>query len=277
MSAQPVDQAALWNGVAGRTWVEEQARLDAVLQPFEDLLVAAIAARAPSALLDVGCGTGAVTLAAARRLGPGARCLGVDVSAPMIEAARARAGREGLPATFLRADAQRHPFEAASVDMIVSRFGVMFFDDPVAAFANLRRASRSDAALCCIAFRDARENAFMTAAERAAAPLLPELPPRRPGAPGQFAFADGARVRGILESGGWRDIDVHPIDVACTMPEADLLPYVTRLGPVGQALREITGPRRDDIVRTLRAAFEPFVDGDVVRFTAACWRLAAVA
>ena len=162
-------------------------------------------------VLDVGCGTGSTTLAVARLLGAKGRCTGIDISEPMIAAARARAEREGTPASFIRADAQTHAFEPASFDMIISRFGVMFFDDSVRAFANLRRAARDDAELRFIAWRSAAENPFMTTAERAAAPLLPNLPARRPDAPGQFAFAD--RAPGPPHPGGERlGRDRHPAD-----------------------------------------------------------------
>lgn len=184
------EQVTRWNGGAGQGWVATQELLDALFKPFENLLVEAAAAAAGGSVLDVGCGTGAVTLALARRLGAKARSVGVDISEPMLAAARARAAREALPASFVRADAQVHAFEAASFDVIVSRFGVMFFDDSIRAFANLRRAATEGAALRFVAWRSATENPFMTAAERAAAPLLPDLPARPPDGPGQFAFAD---------------------------------------------------------------------------------------
>jgi SAM-dependent methyltransferase len=276
-SSQPVDnqQTALWNGAAGRAWVDGQPLLDDLYAPFEHLLVEAMATLGPRSVLDVGCGTGATTLAVARRLGPGCRCVGVDVSAPMLEVARRRADRAGIAAQFIHADAQDHPFEPASVEAIVSRFGVMFFADPVRAFANLRRAATADAPLHCIAWRSAAENAFMTAAERAAAPLLPDLPPRRADGPGQFAFADAGHVHGILTAGGWSDVDIQPIDVACTMPEPALLPYATRLGPVGLKLPDVDEATRTRIVEAMRDAFAPYVDGALVRFTAACWRVCA--
>jgi SAM-dependent methyltransferase len=265
------EQVTMWNGPSGRAWVEAQDLLDRAFKPFEDLLVAAVAARSPRQLLDVGCGTGATTLAAARLLGRSARCIGVDISEPMLALARARAERDGLAATFIRGDAQVHPFEETSLDMIVSRFGVMFFDDPVQAFANLRRAARDGAALSFIAWRSATENPFMTTAERAAAPLLPDLPARRPGGPGQFAFASGARVSSILAASGWSDVDVRPIDVECRFPENELVSYLTRLGPVGRIVQEADERTRAAIVDTIRPAFDAFVHGADVRFTAACW------
>lgn len=269
------EQTKLWNGPAGRAWVEAQTLLDRLFEPFEDLLAEAVSALSASRVLDVGCGTGATTLAAARRLGVHGRSIGIDISEPMIAAARVRADREGASAGFLCANAQDHAFAPADFDMMISRFGVMFFDEPVLAFANLRRAARDGAALRFIAWRSAAENPFMTTAERAAKPLLPNLPPRRPDAPGQFAFADRRRVQTILEDSGWTGIDIGPIDVACTLPEDRLVRYLTLLGPVGLALQEADERTRSQVIETVRAAFDPYVDGGEVRFTAACWMIGA--
>ncbi|WP_185868153.1 class I SAM-dependent methyltransferase [Variovorax sp. DXTD-1] len=272
------EQAALWNGRAGHAWVDTQALLDRLFMPFENLLVGEARAAAARRVLDAGCGTGATTLAIARTLGGEGACTGPDISEPMIAAARARAEREGASASFICGDVQRYPFEPASFDMIVSRFGVMFFDSPVQAFANLRHAANDGAALRAIAWRSAAENPFMTTAEQAAAPLLPNLPVRKPGAAGQFAFADRDRVASILEESGWGGIDIRAIDVECTFSESDLLGYLTRLGPVGLALQdEADERRRAEVVETVRAAFEPYVYGAEARFTAACWMIAAQA
>lgn len=271
------EQTALWNGAGGRGWVDAQAALDRVLQPFEDLLVDAVGARRAGSVLDVGCGTGSTTLAFARLCGAEGRCVGVDVSEPMLALARARAEREGVPATFIRADAQVHAFEPAGFDMIVSRFGVMFFDDFVQAFTNLRRAARRGAELVLVAWRSAAENPFMTAAERAAAPFLPGIPARDPNAPGQFAFADGARVSRVLEASGWAEIDIAPIDVVCTLPAEDLDGYLTRVGPLGRALHEVDERTRSTVLRAVHSAFDPYVHGAEVRFTAACWAIRALA
>jgi SAM-dependent methyltransferase len=247
--------------------------LDGLLRPFEAPLLDAVEASAGPAgrVLDVGCGTGGTTLAAARRLGPAARCVGVDISEPMIAAARERAEREGTAASFVRADAADHAFEPGTFDAVVSRFGVMFFADPVRAFANLRRAAREGAGLRFIAWRGPADNPFMTTAERAAAPFLPGLPARRPDEPGQFAFADPDRVRSILAESGWAGIEVRPFDAECTFPEGQLTGYFTRMGPVGQALREADEATRTKVVETVRAAFEPFVHGPEVRFSAGAW------
>jgi len=117
----------------------------------------------------------------------------------------------------------------------------------------------------------------MTPAERAAAPLLPNLPARRPDAPGLFAFANRHRVHTILEESGWAEIDVRPIDVVCTLPEKDLVRYLTRLGPVGLILQEADDRTRAQVIETVRAAFDPYVHGADVRFTAACWLVGAQA
>jgi ubiquinone/menaquinone biosynthesis C-methylase UbiE len=269
------EQAKLWNGIAGRAWVEAQEVLDQMFKPFEDLLVEAVSAGSSRRVLDVGCGTGSTTLAVARMLGARGRCIGIDLSEPMLTLARARAEREGTSADFIRADAQTHAFEPASFDMIISRFGVMFFEDSVRAFENLRRASAGGAALRFIAWRNPSENLFMTTAERAAAPLLPNIPARRPDAPGQFAFADQSRVHRILEESGWAGIDIQPIDVACTLPEKELVRYLTWIGPLGRVLHEADERTRTQVIQTVRAAFDPYVHGAEVRFTAACWMVGA--
>lgn len=270
-------QEALWNGLGGHAWVEAQESIDRMFQPFETMLVEAVSATRPTRVLDIGCGAGATTLAVARRLGTAASCAGVDISEPMIAAAQARAAREGTPATFLRANAETHPFEPGAFDAILSRFGVMFFEDSVRAFANLRRAAVGSAALRFLAWRSAAENPFMTAAERAAAPLLPDLPPRREDEPGQFGFADRRRVEAILAQSGWAEIDIQPVDVVCTLPHEELLPYATRIGPVGRILQQLDEPARIQVVETVRASFDPYVHGGEVRYTAACWMVSATA
>ncbi|HEV7992346.1 MAG TPA: class I SAM-dependent methyltransferase [Gemmatimonadaceae bacterium] len=269
------NQKALWNSSAGCPWVESQKTMDQMFAPIEALLAEAVVAGSPGTVLDVGCGTGATTLAVAQRLGADGRCVGVDISEAMIDAARARAERAGMPAQFVLADAETHPFEPSSFDAIMSRFGVMFFDDSIRAFANLRRAARRGARLRLVAWRSPEENPFMTTAERAAAPLMPGLPPRVPDAPGQFAFADDGRVRRILDESGWADIDIQPIDVECTLPESELTRYATRFGLVGRALEAADEETRTRVVAAVRAAFEPFVQGAEVRYVAACWMIAA--
>jgi SAM-dependent methyltransferase len=269
------EQHALWNGQAGQAWVATQAVLDRMFEPFEHLLAEAVADARATRVLDIGCGAGATTLAVARQLGPTGHALGVDISQPMIAAAQARTAKDGASATFACADAQTYPFEPGGFDAIVSRFGVMFFEDPVAAFTNLRRAASPNAALRMAVWRSPADNPFMTAAERVAAPLLPDLPPRRPGAPGQFGFADPQRVRTILDASGWGAIDIQPLDVVCRFPADRLDDYLTRLGPVGQALQRADEATRARVLPVVRAAFDPFVQGDEVVFTAACWMIRA--
>lgn len=269
-------QARLWNARVGEVWVEQQEMLDRLFRPFEGTLVDAVDQGGAGEVVDVGCGAGATALAVARHLAGRGRCTGVDISAPLIEAARRRAGTERLDnCRFIAADAQQYPFEPGSFDAVISRFGIMFFDDPVAAFANLGRAARPDAGLAVIAWRGAGENPFMTAAEWAARPLMPELPARDPGAPGQFAFADAERVREILTAAGWRDVDIRPLDVVCTLSSDDLDVYVARMGPVGALLPDLDEDRRGRIVAAVRQAFERYVTAGVAHITAACWLIRA--
>lgn len=267
------EQVTLWNGSAGRAWVETQELLDQMFKPLEDVLVEALLGGSARDVLDIGCGTGSTTLAAARAL-PNGQCVGIDISEPMITAARARAGRECTPATFIHDNAQTHAFEPASVDAFISRFGVMFFDDNLLAFSNLRHAARDNAHLRFIVWRDPAENPFMTTAERAAAPLL-DVPTRQTDAPGQFAFADRSKVHRILKDSGWAEIDVRPLDVVCVFPESGLIHYLTRLGPLARLLDGAEEQLRNHVIETARAAFNSYVHGSEVRFIAACWQIDA--
>ena len=269
------EQIALWNGCAGRGWVEAQDSLDRLFEPFEARLVEAVAARGAQRVLDVGCGTGSTTLAVARRAGAHGTSVGVDISEPMIALARTRAERESAPPRFVCADAQTYAFAPASFDLIVSRFGVMFFDDAVRAFANLRRATKPGGELQAIAWRGPAENPFMTTAERAAAPFVPQLPARKPDEPGQFAFADRERVHAILRNSGWTEIDIRPLDIECALPTRELDVYLTRLGPLARVLQQLDEPTRARVLDAVRAAFEPYVHEPEVRFTAACWLIGA--
>lgn len=268
-------QASLWNGSSGQAWVEAQATLEQMFQPIEDLLVQAVAAKPRSRVLDVGCGTGSTTLAVARRLGQQGECVGIDISEPMLGVARSRAEQDSARTSFICADAELYDFADADFDMVISRFGVMFFADPVRAFANLRRAGKDDAELCCVVWRSPADNPFMTTAERAAASLLPNVPAREPDAPGQFGLADANRTRRIVEQAGWLDVDIQPLDIGCAFPKGDLVRYATKLGPLGRALAGVDEGMKARVLKAVLPALEAYVQGDFVRFVAACWQVRA--
>ena len=270
------DQAAHWNDLAGRTWAELHEVIDRVLAPCVPLITAELDPIEGGKVLDVGCGAGVLTTAAAKLAGPAGDAVGVDISAPLIEAAASRAERDGVTnAAFLQADAQSHLFDPQTFDAIVSRFGVMFFEDPVAAFRNLRTAARPGAKLACIAWRGPAENDFMTAGRRAAEEFIPDFPAPTPDGPGQFGFADGDRVRAILDASGWQDVAIRATDVPCRFPQRDLVTYITRMGPLGPVFHAMTDAEKAGITPKIEAAFDSFVHGDEVRFTAACWTITA--
>jgi len=259
----------LWKGAGGSAWVELQPMLDAMFQPFEPVLARAVPARARW-ILDIGCGAGATTRVIARGLKGGA-CTGLDISEALIDLARRRAASEGVGnARFVVGDGQRHDFGGERFDAIVSRFGVMFFDDPGAAFARLREAAENGAGMTLIVWRGPDDNPFMTAAERAAGPLLPQLTPVDLEAPGQFAFADPERVRRILAP-SWSEVEIAPLDVDCALTAEDLEVYAVRMGRVAHLLPDLDPDTREAVIAAVRRGFEPFVSGGVARFTAACW------
>ena len=270
------DMAAYWDR-AGKVWVEQQGLLDRIYQPIARAVVEAADLRNGEAVLDVGCGAGATTFEAAWRVGPQGRAVGVDISPALVELARRRAGEDGLEGVaFLLADAQTHVF-TGEFDAIVSRFGVMFFPDPVAAFANLRTALKPGGRLAFACWRGPEDNAIATVPLEAAAPFLPEIPKFQKDAPGRFGFADPDRVRAILEASGWRDVVIAPLDDPTPVSADELLTMSLRVGPLNPILAGRDETLREAVGAAVTAALEPYVKDGVAQMNSACWLVTAKA
>lgn len=239
-------QKEYWNGPAGERWARYQEKVDASMASIAEVLLAAIAPRPTDRVLDIGCGAGALT----RLLGAKAKsALGIDVSRPMLEVAR-RLGGE-----YLEADASSHAFEPV-FDCVVSRFGVMFFSAPVAAFANIRRAFAPEARMTFVCWRTPEENAWATLPLRSAGDLLPPPTATDLLAPGPFAFADRTRIASILSSAGYRDVSIEPHDtkmqLGATVEEA--AEFAMSMGPLARALADSTEDVRAKVEDRVRSA-----------------------
>jgi len=274
MSDAPnAQQVAYWNEQAGPTWATEQAALDRQLASLGHRAMAELDLSAGQRILDVGCGAGETTLELAAN---GAEAVGVDISRPLLEVARRRAqGAGGV--TFIEADAQAHAFPPASFDAVFSRFGVMFFADPAAAFTNLRRALKPGGRLAFVCWRRPDENPFMTAPLVAALQHVPAPPPPDPTAPGPFAFADPERVRGILLAGGFTDIALMPHDEKIGRNDLDTaLALALKVGPLGALLREHPD-QRDAVISAVRGVLAAHDGPDGVTLDSASWIVTAQA
>lgn len=269
------DQIKFWNEKAGQDWVVLQERMDANLAATGDAVLGFAAAKPGEMVLDVGCGTGATSLALARA---GAKVTGLDISKPMLDLARSRAIQAGLDISFIEADASAYAFQP-EYDLIFSRFGVMFFDDPVGAFANLHKALKPGGRLAFICWRTPPENLWAFAPLAAAKPLLPELPPPDPNAPGPFAFADPQRIVSILTDVGFHNVETKKYDGVMRMGSdiATIAAQTLQLGPLSRAVGEADQDTRAKIVDAVRGAMAKFKtpDGEIAPPTA-CWLVSAV-
>lgn len=273
------DQAEAWNGTTGVKWVRFQDRLDRMMAPFRDALLDAAGIKAGDTVLDIGCGCGATTLEAAKRVGPEGRTHGVDLSGPMTARARERSQAANANATFEVADASAHVFSGPTYNHLISRFGIMFFDDPVAAFANLHKALSAKGRMTFICWRAMAENNWLTVPMKAVLPLLPPLPPAVPNAPGPFAFADKDRVHGILAKAGFHDISFTPLDIPLTLGQ-DLdtaLEQALEIGPASRLLADQDETTRHRAETAMREELAKRLTPDGVTLAGAAWIVTAAA
>ena len=267
-----------WPHEATELYLREADRIEAINGPFGDVMLDTAALQPGERVLDVGCGHGTTTLDAAQRVTPAGAALGVDITASLLEQARQRASKASISnVEFVTADAQTYPFHEAAFDVAISRFGIMFFDEPEAAFANLGQAVRPGGRLVIVCPHDPLQSEWVAIAFAAAAPHvgLPDLGP--PGAPGPFAFADGNRLEQTIQSGGFHDVTletlVRPIRIGDNVD--DVATFITSL-PEGRQL--LAGKPRDKVaaaVDALKDGFAPYATPDGVIINDTAWLASA--
>ena len=271
------DQIAYWNGPIGEKWARFQTVMDANLSEASDAALALAAPKAGERVLDIGCGAGTTSRALAAMVGPSGRVTAVDVSRPLLTQARSAAVPANLE--FLEADASVQAF-GADHDLLVSRFGVMFFDVPAAAFAHLRGALKPGGRLAFVCWRPAAQNEWVSLPLEVAMRFVPPQPPADPHAPGPFAFADPERLRGILAKAGFKDIAITPFDGHMNLgtSPADAAFQVVNLGPTARLLHDADDDTRAKVEAAVREMFAGRQkDGEAIRPAIACWLVAAKA
>ena len=268
------EQAAFWNGPGGQGWLASYARIERSIAEVGQTALAAAAAKPGERVIDVGCGTGGTTQALAEAVGATGHVLGADISEPLIGAARSKR----VPnATFVVGDAATHPFEAAAHDLAFSRFGVMFFGDPVAAFRNLQQALKPTGRLVFVCWRTPAENPWGLVPVRAAAPHLPPMPRPGPEDPGQYSFGDRARVERILKEWGFTSVTLEALDRPIWMGAsvAEVVDNAGRFGPMARAFAESTPEQIQKAKAAIGAALTPHETGAGVVLPGACWLVRA--
>jgi ubiquinone/menaquinone biosynthesis C-methylase UbiE len=274
------DQIAYWNGPNGQRWTDRQATQDVLLSPVAQLLIERIAPKEGDRIVDVGCGCGAISIALAERVAPDGFVFGVDISAPMLERARQLAPK-ALPLDFVQADATVYPFEAGRFDLLVSRFGVMFFAEPVVSFANLRKALRPKARVVFACWREPKDNPWMMAPLQAVYRHVPRLPQVGPEDPGPFAFASEARVTRILREAGYADIAMEASNISLDISIGRGLDAAAdaalEIGPSARALEGHPPEVRSAARESVRELLAPHARGQTVPLPGSIWLVTAKA
>jgi SAM-dependent methyltransferase len=256
------DQAEFWNSAPAEKWVTHQADFDQRLRPLGDALISRAAIRRGERVIDVGCGTGATTLELAELVGPEGSVLAIDLSEPMLALAGCRSAERGQDhVRFLRADAQSHRFEEAAHDLLISRFGVMFFSDPIAAFGNLRTALRRGGRLGFVCWAALERNPWFALPLAVGERWLGSAEPQPPRAPGPLAFSETGYVEEILAAAGFADVAIET--VASRLPGAPTAEaeaeFACMAGPLARLIRTREPDRATEraIVRDVAERFRP--------------------
>jgi len=272
------DQRARWNGTDGEFWVAHQDRLDRTLSPVIEALLAFAAPRPGSTVLDVGCGCGATTIELARAVGPTGRVLGLDVSGPMLQLATERL-RDFENTTCLLGDAAELKLDDLGAELITSRFGVMFFGDPVAAFTNLRTALVPAGRLRFACWRPIAENPWLQIPLHAVYEHAPRLPKPHPEEPGPFSFADPDRVTRILTDSGFTTPTFTPLDIEMDLSAGgtfeDAVFQASAMGPAKRALADQSDDVREAAIDAIRRVLTPYASTSGVKLPGAVWLVAA--
>jgi ubiquinone/menaquinone biosynthesis C-methylase UbiE len=275
---QNADQIAYWNGAGGQRWADRQPVQDILLQPIADILIDRARVKAGERILDVGCGSGSTSFAFARTTGPTGHVTGIDISVPMLARAR-EVTPQGAPVEFVLADATVHAFASEAFDLLASRFGVMFFADPVLSFANMRRGMRRSGRLAFACWREPRENPFFMTPLQAVYRHVPKMPQVGPEDPGPFAFASQERVKRILSAAGFTEIAMEPCDLALDVAVGRGLDAAVQgaleIGPAARALTDQPPELVAAATQSVREALTPQVRGQTVPLDAAIWIVTA--
>ncbi len=278
MSEANRQQIALWSGVLGQRWVAYQEAMDRIWKPISELTLERTGVRLGEHVVDVGCGCGATSLELARRVGPAGSVLGIDVSAPMLGRARQRANDLALTnVQCVEADASTYSFKG-NADLIFSRFGVMFFADPVVAFSNLRRALRPGGRLTFVCFGDRQLNDWWRVPMAAAWTVVPAEAPTPASEPGPFSLADETRIRTILKDSGFADAMCEAVDcdVVLGADPASTAEFMINAGPAARAVAGANDATRSRVHDAIADALSRHVGSEGVSLRAAVWIVRAV-
>ena len=269
-------QLEYWNHPVAHAWADRHQQIDRMFAPVTTLALETASPQPGESVLDIGCGAGTTTLQLAARVAPAGRVIGADIARHSAARARERIAADGVGnAEVILADVGSHPFVPDSFDLVFSRFGVMFFPEPISSLRNVHRAMRRNGRLTFAVFRQRQDNPFVTLPHAAVAHLLPPLPAPGPDEPGQFSWADPVRVRRLLEGAGFRDVSLTPHDPQMQLAgpggAAEAADLALHIGSVSRAIAGVDAPPIDALRAGLEACFRQHDKPEGIALGAAIW------
>lgn len=280
--ADNTDMKEFWNGDAGLGWVRNQDRLDVMLRPFGDAVMDLVGGMDGADIIDIGCGCGDTTFELGRRAGASGQVTGIDISDPMLARARQRSAEEGVRNVgFQNLDAQKSAFREGECNIVFSRFGVMFFDEPVRAFSNLKATLKPGGRMAFICWQPPGDNQWVKVPVDVVRRHVELPPPPGPEDPGEFAFGDADRINRIMIGAGFADVTIEAFEPPITLAGGgsldETIEFTMLMGPASRAIAAAGDDEglRQKLSTDMREALAPYETDDGVVMGAACWIVSA--
>ena len=273
------EQKEFWNEKKGEIWVSLESKIDKMLGPLGDQAIKILKPKVGEKILDIGCGTGSTSQTLSKLVGESGIITGIDISKPILNFAQKQKENKKIKnINFIQADAQNHQFSDLNFDAVFSRFGIMFFEDPISAFKNIKKSLSCNGRLTFVCWSKSEDNDWMNLSSNVASQFL-ELPPKaNPKEPGPFALEDYFYIEEILIKSGWKNIKIKAykenIVIGETLDHA--ADFLSRMGPMSVPFENANEQTKEKVISALKECYSKYFTPKGVEFHFSSWIVSAV-